>query len=76
MSYLRYLSLLRIVVSNTYYVVFLFRLSSSCVPYVVSFSRLSIFDCPSVSSKVYLKYPNKHILNDMIFSTVINPTIL
>jgi hypothetical protein len=76
MSYLRHLCLLCIVVSNTYYVVFLFRLSSSCVPYVVSLSRLSSFDCPSVSSKVYLEYPNKHILNDMIFSTVINPTIL
>jgi hypothetical protein len=33
------------VVSNTYCVVFLFCLSSSCVPYVVSFSGLSIFDC-------------------------------
>jgi len=69
MSYLRYLCLLRIVVSNTYYVVFLFRLSSSCVPYVVSFSRLSMFDCPSVLSKVYVKCPNKHLLNDMIFSS-------
>ena len=27
--------------------------SSSCVPYVASFSGLSIFDCPSVFSKVY-----------------------
>jgi len=76
MSYLRYLSLLRIVVSNTYYVVFLFRLSSFCVPYVVSVSRMSIFDCPSLISKVYVKCPSKHLLNDMIFSTVINPTIL
>jgi len=76
MSCLRYLCLLCIVVSNTYCVVFLFRLSPSCVPYVVSFSRLSYFDCPSVFSKVYVKCPNKHLLNDMIFSTVINPTIL
>ena len=35
-----------IVVSNVYCVVFLFCLSSSCVPYVVSFSWLSVFDCP------------------------------
>ena len=34
---------LRIVVSNTYCVVFFF---SSCVPYIASFSGLSIFDCP------------------------------
>jgi hypothetical protein len=31
----------KIVVSNTYCVVFLFCLSSSCVPYVASFSVLS-----------------------------------
>ena len=37
MSYLRYLCLLRIVVSNTYFVVFLFCFSSSCVSYVVHF---------------------------------------
>jgi len=37
---------LRKVVSNTYCVVFLFCFSSSCVPYVVSFSELSMFDCP------------------------------
>jgi len=35
-----------IVVSNTYCVVFLFCFSSSCVPYVASFSGLSIFDWP------------------------------
>jgi len=34
---------LHIVVSNTYCVVFLFCFSWSCVPYVASFSRLSIF---------------------------------
>jgi hypothetical protein len=34
-------------------VVFLFCLSSSCVPYVVSFSGLSILVCPSVFSNVY-----------------------
>jgi hypothetical protein len=46
MSYLRYLVCLRIVVSNSYSVVFLFCLSLSCVPYVTSFSGLSIVDCP------------------------------
>jgi hypothetical protein len=34
---------LRIVVSNTYCVLFLFCFSSSCVPYVVSFSGLFLF---------------------------------
>jgi len=42
------------VVSNTHCVVFLFCFSSSCVPYVTRFSVLSIFDCPSVFSNVYL----------------------
>ena len=37
--------LLGIVVSNTYYVVFLFGISSSCIHYFVSFSGLSNFDC-------------------------------
>jgi len=47
MSYLRYLFFcLRIVVSNTYGVVFMFCYSLSCVPYIASFSGLSIFDCP------------------------------
>jgi hypothetical protein len=46
MNYLCYLCFLGIVVSNTSCVVFLLCFSSSCVPYVVSFSRLSIFDCP------------------------------
>jgi hypothetical protein len=36
----------RIVVSNTYCVVFLFCFSSSCVPYAASFSGLSICNCP------------------------------
>jgi hypothetical protein len=35
---------LRIVVSNTYCVVFLLCFSSSCVPNIASFSRLSLFD--------------------------------
>jgi len=43
MSNLRYLCFLRIVVSNTCCVVFLFCLSSSFVPYVASVSELSIF---------------------------------
>jgi uncharacterized membrane protein len=33
-------------VTNTYRVVFLVCFSSSCVPYVASFSGLSICDCP------------------------------
>ena len=37
---------LRLVVSNTYCVVFLLCLSSSCVPYVAGFSGLSICYCP------------------------------
>jgi len=37
---------LRIVVSNTYCVVFFFCSPSSCVPYVASFSGLSRFDWP------------------------------
>ena len=45
---------LRIVMSNTYSVVFLFCLFSSCVPYVASFSGLSILIAPSVFSNVYL----------------------
>ena len=43
MSYLRYLCLLTIVVSNTFCVVFLFYFSSSCVPNVASFSGLFLF---------------------------------
>ena len=33
-------------------IVFLFCFSSSCVPYVGSFSELFIFDCPSVFSNI------------------------
>jgi hypothetical protein len=43
---------LRIVVSNTYCAVLLFCFSSSCVPYVASFSGFSIVDYPSVFSNV------------------------
>jgi hypothetical protein len=42
MSYLHYICL-RIVVSNTYYVVFLLCVSSSCVPYIASFSGLNFW---------------------------------
>jgi hypothetical protein len=45
-----------IVVSNAYYVVFLFCLSSSCVPYVISFSGLSKFDCVFVILSVTFIY--------------------
>ena len=48
MSYLRYLCLF------VYCVLFLFCLSSSCVPYIVGFSGLSILIVPSVFSKVCL----------------------
>ena len=41
-------------VSNTYWVVFLFCFSSSCVSYVASFSRWFILITPSVFSTVYL----------------------
>ena len=43
-------------VCNTYCVVFLllFCFSSSCLPYVASFTGLSILDCPSIFSNVYL----------------------
>ena len=44
MSNLRYLCFLRIVVSNTYFVVFLFCFSSYCVPYVSGVGGLSNFD--------------------------------
>ena len=43
MFYLRYLCLFRIVVSNTYCVVFLLCFSSSCVPCATSVFGLSIF---------------------------------
>ena len=46
-SYLIYVMCvcLRIMLSNIFCVAFLFCFSSSCVPYVGSFSRLSIVDC-------------------------------
>ena len=42
----------RVGMSNTYCVVFLFCFSSPCVPYVTSFSGLSILIVPSVFSNV------------------------
>jgi hypothetical protein len=50
MPYLRFLF---IVESKTYYLVFLFCFSSSCVPYVASFSGWSFLIDPSVFSNVY-----------------------
>ena len=44
---------LRIVVSNTYCVVFLYHLSWSCVSYVGSFSGLYSLIAPSVFLNVY-----------------------
>jgi hypothetical protein len=52
MSYIRVC--LHIVMSITYCVVFLLCLSSSCAPYVASFSGLSIFDCPFGILNAYL----------------------
>ena len=42
-----------LVVSNTYCVVFLFCFSSSCVPYIASFSGFPFLIIPSVFSNVY-----------------------
>ena len=44
---------LRVVLSNTYSAVFLFCLSSSCVPYVASFSGLSNLISPFVIWNVF-----------------------
>ena len=56
---------LHIVVSNTYCVVFLFCFSSSCVPYVVSISGLSIL----VFSNVYLVI--KNIIRSIIIIVIV-----
>jgi hypothetical protein len=56
---------LRIVVSNKYCVVFLCCLSSSCVPYVVSISGLSIL----VFSNVYLVI--KNIISSIIIIVIV-----
>ena len=59
MSYLRGL---HIVVSNTYCVVFFVLFFMSCVPYVASFSGLSILITPVLSNvylkKNYIQYPD------------------
>ena len=54
----------RIVVSNTYCVAFLFCLSSFCVPYIFSFSRFLI--TPLIISNVYFL---KHIQPIQVVST-------
>ena len=46
MSYLHYLCLLAHSEIHVLCCVFFFCLSSSCVPYVASFTGMSIFDCP------------------------------
>jgi hypothetical protein len=46
MSYLRYLCLFVYSGVQHICVVFLFCFFSYCVPYVASFSELSMFDCP------------------------------
>ena len=53
MSYLCYVCL-RIVVSNTYCVVFLFCFSSSCVPNVANSLECLFLIAPSVFSNIYL----------------------
>jgi hypothetical protein len=53
MSYLHYVCL-RIVVSNTYCVVFLFCFSSSYVPNVASSLECPFLIAPSVFSNIYL----------------------
>ena len=57
MSYLCYLCLFAIVVSNTYRVVFLLCFSSSCVPYAASFPGLSMFDCLFILCTLCCQFP-------------------
>jgi hypothetical protein len=45
---------MRIVVFNTYCAVLLSCLSSSCVPYVASFSGLSFLIAPSVYAQTFI----------------------
>jgi hypothetical protein len=52
---------LRIVVSNTYFAVFLYCFSSSCVPYAASFSALFILFALSVFSNVYSQRFDTHV---------------
>jgi hypothetical protein len=55
-GFVSYLHYLRIVVSNRYCVVLLVCVSSSCVPYVASFSGLPIIDCRySLTFNYYLQ---------------------
>ena len=54
MSYLRYLCFLKWCPTHIA-LSFCFCFSSSCVPYVASFYRLSMLIAPSVFSNVYLQ---------------------
>jgi len=54
MSYLRYLCLFEYSGVQHILCLFQFFFFSSCVHYVASFSRLSIFDCPLIFFNVYL----------------------
>jgi hypothetical protein len=45
--------------------------SSSCVPYVVSFSGLSILDCPLVFSNVYLKRLTYELNRNLVCNSAI-----
>jgi hypothetical protein len=62
---------LRVLVSNTYCVVFLFCLSSSCA----SFSRLSICIDPSVFSKVFFIMQNNGMRHCFKFQIYLNITV-
>ena len=61
-------------VSNAYCVVFLFYFSSSCVPYVVSFSGLFMFGCPfGIRVCLRLVYPMFSVSLDV--SYLIAPSV-
>jgi hypothetical protein len=80
---------LRLMVSNTYYVVFSLCLLSSCVPDVASFSGLSFFDSPirysltficnltilssSVTLCLFLEHP---LRGDFIRITPLSPNLI
>ena len=60
LTYLLFVFVCAIVVSNTYGIVFLFYFSSSCVPYVASFYGLYILIITSVFSNVYIVHFDYH----------------
>ena len=54
-------------VSYLCYLCFCFCFSSSCVRYVSSFSGLSIWNCPSVFSDVYLQFDQPFVVPPQCF---------